>query len=323
MNEQIEKYFLGELTAAQKDAFFKEMAGNPDVRDEFVRVQNSWALAASSGADNDRYRACRYLQAFKKRRSRKKALTIFTRISKYAAILAVGMLLAKGFFHQHEPQVEKIPAVAFQTLTVPAGQRVQLTLVDGTMVWVNAKSTLEYPGVFDGDTRELTLTGEAYFEVADNPSQPFIVKSGDFRTQVTGTQFNVFAYEGLFDVSLIEGQVKVYGAGMVKDTVVLNRHERVTLVEGRFVKKRSLNMEDFLWKEGIYYFDDKPFAEIVEKLQLYYDVQIHVSNKALLNRRYTGKFRQRDGIESVLKVIRMDFPFVFTKSDDGANIYIK
>ena len=323
MNEQIEKYFLGELTSVEKETLFKEMAGNPDVRDEFAHVQNSWALAVSLGVEEDRISACQYWQAFKKRRTRKKVLTISKRILKYAAVLAVGMLIAKGFFHRHEPKVEETLVVTCHKLIVPAGQHVQLTLADGTAVWVNAKSTLEYPEVFAGDTRELTLSGEAYFEVAGNLSQPFIVKSGDFCTQVTGTQFNVFAYNGLFDVSLIEGQVKVYTAGTVEDTVVLNRHEKVTLVDGQFVKTLSLNMEDFLWKEGIFSFDDKPFAEIVEKLQLYYDVRIHVGDTALLNRKYTGKFRRSDSIENLLKVIQKEYPFVFTRSDDCSNIYIE
>ena len=323
MNEQIEKYFLGELTSVEKEALFKEMTGNPDARDEFAHMQNSWALAVSLGGEEDRVSACQYWQAFKKRRDRKQTLGLVKRLSKYAAIFVVGVLITKGLFFLHKPEVEDTAAVACQKLVVPAGQHAQLTLADGTTVWVNAKSTLEYPEVFTGDTRELTLSGEAYFEVAENPSQPFIVKSGDFRTQVTGTQFNVFAYDGSFDVSLIEGQVKVYRAEKVEEVVVLNRHEKVTLVDGRFVKTQFLKTEDFLWKEGVYSFDDKSFAEIFARLQLYYGVQIHVNNTALLNRKYTGKFRRSDDIESLLKVIQMEFPFVFTKSDDGSNIYIK
>ena len=321
MIEQIEKYLLGELTPAQKKELFKQMTGNPDMRDEFSRAQNSWALAASSGATNDADEARSYLQKFKKQRTRKKTRTFFISFTKYAAILVLGMLLARGLF-QKPPVIETHP-VTCQKLMVPAGQRAQLTLSDGTIVWVNAKSTLEYPGTFTGDTRELTLTGEAYFEVADNAEKPFIVKSGNFCTQVTGTTFNVFAYDGLYDVSLVEGSVKVYEAGTGRDAVVLNRNERVTLTNGQLVKKSSTNPDDFLWKEGIYFFDDMPFVAIVEKLQLYYDVKIHVTNNSLLKYRFTGKFRQRDGIENVLKVIQLGYPFVFSKSEDGSNIYIK
>jgi ferric-dicitrate binding protein FerR (iron transport regulator) len=297
------------------------MEGDPGLRDEFVRIQNSWALVVSSGDVNDAIKAGRYLHEFKKRHNRKKAIAFLGRFTKYAAIFAVGMFIAWNFLHK--PRTEDKPAQMYQKLTVPAGQRAHLTLSDGTTVWVNAKSTLEYPGTFTGDTRELTLTGEAYFDVADNPALPFVVKSGNFRTRVTGTQFNVFAYESFFEVSLVEGSVSVYKAGADKNAILLNRNEKVTLANGQLVKKLSLNTDDFLWKEGIYYFDDMPFSAIVEKLQLYYDVQIHVSNKALLKHRFTGKFRQRDGIETVLKVIRMGYPFAFSKSEDGSNIFIK
>ena len=321
MNELIEKYFLGELTSAQKNELFQQMAGDRNVRDAFAHLQNSWALAISSGDVNDKMKARRYLQAFKKRQNRKKTLAFFIGFSKYAAILTIGILIARGLFYK--PQVAEELMVSYQTLTVPAGQRAHLVLSDGTAVWLNAKSTLEYPGVFTGDTRELTLIGEAYFEVVSNPEKPLIVKSGNFRTQVTGTKFNVFAYDGFYDVSLVEGQVKVYEAGTGKDTVVLNRNERVALTNGQFVKKTLANADDFLWKEGIYYFDDIPFLAIVEKLELYYDVQIHVTNKTLTKLKFTGKFRQRDGIENVLKVLQMGYPFVFSKSEDGSNIYIK
>ena len=321
MNEQIEKYFLGELSSAQKDSLFKLMSGNAELQDEFVRVQNSWALAVSSGDVNDKDKANRYLHEFKKRQSRKRTIVFLRNLAKYAAILVVGMLIAYSYLYK--PQSEEKPMQTRQKLTVPAGQRAHLTLSDGTTVWVNAKSTLEYPGVFKGETRELTLTGEAYFEVAENPAQPFIVKSGKYRTQVKGTKFNVFAYDNFFEVSLVEGRVNVYEFGTAKDTVVLYRNEKVMFANGQLVKKTSFNTDDFLWKEGIYHFDDMPFAAIVEKLQLYYDVQIHVSNKALLKLRFTGKFRQRDGIENVLKVIQMGYPFVYRRSEDGSNIYIK
>ena len=321
MIEQIEKYFLDELTSAQKDALFRQMANNPDLRDEFACVQNSWALASSSGSGNDRHKAVPYLHEFKKRLNRKKAMKIFFSFMKYAAILVAAVSIAKGLFDKHLDM--ETPVAVNHTLTVPAGNRACLVLDDGTTVWVNAKSTLEYPSVFTGDSREVTLIGEAFFDVTAIPAQHFIVKSGNFRTQVTGTQFNVFAYDGYYDVSLVEGQVKVFKEGAAKDTIQLNRNEKATWVNGQFVKEISYDRDDYLWREGIYWFDDMPFEAVIEKLQLYYDVQIHITNKGLLKRRYTGKFRQRDGIESVLKVIQMEYPFVYSKSEDGSQIYIK
>ena len=320
MNEQFEKYFLGELSSGQKDDFFQQISDDPGLKSKFAKWQNVWALAMSSASENDNLNARKYLKDFRKGIHRKKIRGIVIGFSKYAAILVTGILISWAFLHNQQT-TEKIVTV-YQKLTVPAGQRAMLTLSDGTTVWVNAKSTLEYPGVFSGKTREVILNGEAYFNVAPDSKQPFIVNSGDFRTQVVGTQFNMFAYEGFFDVSLIEGQVKIYQSNTAGDTIVLNKMQRVFLTEGNLVRTQQIDMDDFLWKEGIYYFDDIPFPAIVEKLELYYDVRIHVSNKALMTRKFTGKFRQRDGIESVLKIIQMWYPFTFNKSEDGSNIYI-
>ena len=321
MNDHIEKYLLGLLTSVQKSELLEQIADDPEVKNEFVGMLNSCAMAASSASEYDALQTHSYLKNFRKRKNRKKAKVFFINLSRYAAILVAGMLIAWGTLRQ--PQVVEKQAVVYQKLTVPAGQRSMLTLADGTTVWVNARSTLEYPGVFEESVREVILTGEAYFDVAPDPETPFIVKSGNFRTKVTGTQFNIFAYGDFFDVSLVEGQVKVYETGAAKDTVILNRNERVVWTDGGLVKKGMNDADHFLWKEGIYFFDDMSFGAIVEKLQLYYDVKIHVANQTLLKHRVTGKFRQRDGIENVLKVIQMGYPFKYRKSEDGSNIYIQ
>ena len=319
MEDQIVKYFLGELSSVEKRDLFRQINGDPEARKKFIGMQNTWALAATASSEYDPEKSRPFLHEFKKKQSRRKTRILFINLSKYAAILIVGMLIAGAIVGKR--QQEK-GFVAYQQLTVPAGQRSLLTLADGTTVWVNAKSTLVYPGIFNGDTREVTLIGEAYFDIAPDRKQPFIIKSGNFRTLVTGTKFNVFAYEGFFDVSILEGQVKIYQTG-ASDTIVLNRSDKVTWTNGRFEIGTIDNKDDFLWKEGIYYFDDMSFRDIVEKLELYYDVKMHVTNKMLLERKFTGKFRQRDGIESVLKVIQMNYSFTFTKSDDGNDVYIK
>ena len=320
MNEQIERYFLGKLTFEQKDELFKQITENPESMDEFARLQNTWALTSSSYSENDYINARTHLRNFRKRMFRRKIRVFAVNTSKYAAILAVGMFISWFFYHQQKA-IYKTETV-FLKLTVPAGQRSMLTLSDGTTVWVNAQSTLEYPGVFSGKTREVILNGEAYFDVAPDPEQPFIVKSGNFNTKVTGTHFNIFAYKDYFDVSLVEGQVKIFQEYETSDTVILNHNERIILEEGRLIKKLLTTADDFLWKDGIYHFNDMPFREIVKKLELYYDVRIHVENKPIMTRRVTGKFRQRDGIETVLKLIQVGSPFSFYRNEDSNTIYI-
>lgn len=321
MNDLIAKYFLGELTSDQKKALFERMAADPEAKKEFAEMQNSWALASSSASAGDRNEAQPHFRNFMKRRRQKTTRTFVISFAKYAAVLLIGMLIAGSItlFRLPSGKVD----TAYHQLSVPAGQRAMLTLDDGTVVWVDAKSTLSYPGTFAGNTREVTLTGEAYFEVASDPDNPFIVKTGNFRTMAVGTQFNVFAYDGFYEVSLVEGQVKVYEADRIDNAVTLAPREKAIRTDGQFVKTTMSDFENFLWKEGIYSFDDVPFPEIIEKLQLYYDVRIIVENKTLLTRKYTGKFRQRDGIDNVLSVIRKVYPFSYQKDDIQNVIIIK
>lgn len=317
MDDLFTKYFLGELTPGQKKELFERISGNPDAKAGFARLQNSWALACMESSEDDSRKARVYLDEFRKLQRRKTARRFLVNVSKYAAVLVAGILLA--WIMIPENRLPEQSAAVINHLSVPAGQRAILTLSDGTRVWVNAKSTISYPGVFGKDIREVTLTGEAYFDVRSDPEHPFVITSGDFRTIVTGTQFNLFAYDGFFDLSLIEGHLHVRNSD---NEIFLDGQERATWKDGRFMKSIPEESARFLWTDGIYSFDDIPFPDIIDKLQLYYDVRIEVQNETLLTRKYTGKFRQRDGIDNVLRIIQKVYPFIYKKDEEKNIIYI-
>lgn len=113
--------------------------------------------------------------------------------------------------------------LAMQTITVPAGQRVNLDLPDGSNVWLNAGTTMQYPVSFMTDKREVILDGEAYFEVAHNEKSPFVVHTSTLDVEVLGTKFNVEAYSArkIFETSLMEGRVKVKLPHDEKNSVIL------------------------------------------------------------------------------------------------------
>ena len=98
-----------------------------------------------------------------------------------------------------------------QTITVPAGQRINITLVDGTNVWLNARTSLSYPVKFGKNNRQVVLDGEAYFDVTKDKSKPFIVQTDNYNVEVLGTQFDVNAYSetGEFETTLMSGSLKV------------------------------------------------------------------------------------------------------------------
>lgn len=211
-----------------------------------------------------------------------------------------------------------------QTIFVPPGQRAELTLTDGTKVWLNAKTTFTFPDKFTANNRRVTLDGEGYFDVTKNPEKPFIVNTERYDIKVMGTEFNVTAYSGssVFETSLLKGAVEVFSPA--KDTKVsLEPHMR-TYEENGILKKDTIEHENyFLWKEGLICFYDEPVDKMIKKLQLYYDVKIDVQNKTLLNNRYSGKFRTKDGVEHVLKVLQLNNKFSYEKDNDRNLITIK
>jgi ferric-dicitrate binding protein FerR (iron transport regulator) len=218
----------------------------------------------------------------------------------------------------------KTSATAFHTIFVPAGQRAELTLSDGTGVWLNAQSRLVYPAVFEKGKREVSLDGEGYFEVAHDENKPFTVKTKAMDILVLGTEFNVIAYNtgSQTEVSLLKGNValKPVGSDRIRR---MNPGECVRWNDGAFSASAIDNYDYFRWKEGVLCFDNATVGSILEKLELYFDVSIDVKKQNLLNYRYTGKFRTKDGVEQVLKVLQLEHKFTFTRDLERNTITIK
>ena len=212
-----------------------------------------------------------------------------------------------------------------QTITVPAGQRAQITLADGTKVWLNSKSTLTYASNFGRKERNVELDGEAYFEVAKNKKIPFFVNTEINRVKVVGTHFNVCAYKGSneFETTLIEGIVDIYPIGSDQVITRLTKDEFFGSYNGKYKKTTLPSYEYLRWKEGLYCFDDAPFNSLLNKLEKYYNVNISVRNLNILNYRCTGKFKEQDGIEHILKVIQKDHKFTYSINEEKDSIIIE
>ena len=241
---------------------------------------------------------------------------LITEALKIAAVFVVALLGIRYF----QPSLPKNEPVAMQTIFVPAGQRAELTLTDSTKVWLNAKTTFTFPNHFSADSRNVTLNGEGYFDVKSNKKRPFIVKTEKYNIKVWGTKFNVMAYSGIniFETSLLEGSVELLKPGIDKGAIILP-NERIFLNNNQLVKAPISNFNHFLWKEGLISFDNETFPEMVSKLELYFDLKINTKNNKILNNRYTGKFRTKDGVEHILKVLQLSNKFRFT-IDDKLNI---
>lgn len=308
MDERILKYFQNELTIAERLEFLREAERDETLKRQFVEYQNIRALAHLSSYGEDREEGKKKYKQFAGRIRRINGYRWTVRIMKYAAVFAIVILSVYWLAERQVTDTFRKKLMAeTNVLYAPVGQRARVTLQDGSVVWLNAQSTLTYPSSFLGSERRVTLKGEGYFEVAPDSEKPFIVSASQgVEMKVLGTKFNVYSYPetGIVRTCLLEGSVQVSCEGISSKGVILEPNQQVTVRNGKMIVGKIKHPAALLWKDGIYSFDNETLENIVRQLELYYNVEIHITNPALAKVRYTCKFRQRDGIEEIIHIIQ-------------------
>lgn len=193
-----------------------------------------------------------------------------TKISKTAD----GMLLYDASKSVGEESVANMGS-HMNTLSTPRGGQYMLILPDRTKVWLNAESSISYPSVFSGPERNITLTGEAYFEVAKDKVHPFKVKASEVEVKVLGTHFNIMSYaeERQTQVSLAEGSVLIDLGEASKNLIP---GQQASIKKGsRHISLRSLEIEEVIdWKNGLFQFDNTPLDQVMRQIKRWYNVEI-------------------------------------------------
>lgn len=191
--------------------------------------------------------------------------------------------------------------VSINQLHIPRGKDYRLTLSDGTLICINAETTIRYPVQF-GSVREVELEGEAYFEVAHDKKRPFRVKSKKGVIEVLGTHFNVSAYPAsAYETTLAEGKVAVKTEGR---TIMLNPNQQAILSTTGQLKVNEVDASHYTsWIEGIYKFSDKPLFEITALLTRWYDIEFIYENPPVQYRRFNGIIDKKEDISFVLSLI--------------------
>lgn len=246
---------------------------------------------------------------------------ILREILKVAAIVAI--TIACGlYFHVSEKKKLLSP---MHTITVPAGQRVNLKLPDGTSVWLNACSELIYPAIFSDSKREVKLDGEAYFEVKHNARSPFVVHTRKCDIEVLGTKFNVEAYADSDDflTALMEGSVKVTDKITPSHPVLLKPNQEVRIQDGKLWVSSIDDYDHFRWREGLVCFKNVAFHELMKRFEKCYGIRILVENKNLEDYACNGKFRISDGLDNALRILQEDAKYTFERNEENSVVYIK
>jgi len=196
-------------------------------------------------------------------------------------------------------------ASALAKRTTERSEYKYLLLPDSTQVWLNASSTLEFPEHFGTDKREVTLSGEAYFDVRHSEKTPFIIYSGKISTTVLGTSFNIKAYPDRQDiiVSVSTGKVKVSYNNVSLATLVKGQQVKFNSRLNTMEEKKIAPAEVAAWQQGNMSYDDEAFEDIVADLERLYNAKIRIDNDAIRTLKVSTSFRREIGIEGALQVL--------------------
>lgn len=194
----------------------------------------------------------------------------------------------------------------YNTLTTPRGGEYKVTLPDGSRVWMNAGSSLRFPTRFNGSNRTVYLTGEAYFEVAQSPAQPFLVEMPNgLKVAVLGTGFNIMAYEdeSALHTTLVTGKVKVISPDG-KDVVLAPAQQAVLLRKNGQMKVEEADVDKVIaWKGGMFEFDDDDLSTVMRQLSRWYDVDVKYSGP-IPDKHYTGSIRKLSTLSQALRILK-------------------
>ena len=197
-------------------------------------------------------------------------------------------------------------SVVYNKLEIPRGGEFCLTLSDGTRVWLNSETSIQYPVAFGAKERRVFVQGEAYFEVAKDAKKPFTVQFMSSSVTVLGTSFNIRAYpeEKRSQTTLAEGSVRIYSPG---SSMLLKPGEQaeVSALSGEMVKQ-EVEVKNFTsWKDGRFVFEQQPLEDIMRTLERWYDIRVIFKDEGAKRISLSGNMKRYGDFSQVMKMLQM------------------
>ena len=217
---------------------------------------------------------------------------------------------------------ESIEKVETHLLSTPRGKTFEVVLGDGSKIWLNADSRLEYPSCFVGDRRVVKLYGEDYFQISKDEKRPFIVETDGLQTIVLGTEFNVRNYKKENShVTLIEGSVKVNNTAN-EYSVVLSPGENARVMEDGSLGVQKVDVDTYIyWRDGYFYFDNRTLAEIMQDIGRWYNVNVVFDDARVMDYKLRYFCKRDEGIEKAVE--RLQYLKKAQVSLEGNTVYIR
>jgi ferric-dicitrate binding protein FerR (iron transport regulator) len=272
---------------------------------------------------------------------------MFSRPSRYVAAATVLVLVGSSVFwfgHRKEGAKEDAIAKNRNQYTTQPGSKSKLELPDGTQVWLNGNSRLSVGnGSFGSATREVYLSGEAFFDVARNERSPFIIHTGTIDITVLGTAFNVKAYPGEKNVetALVRGLIEITTHNDPDRRIMLKPNEKIIIPTDTMIARTPTTTQtiapavyaitalhtgktgilpETVWMQRKLEFDNEPFSELAPKMEEWFDIKIKFGSEAVRNKRFSGVI-ENETLEETLKDMRLSTPFTYTLNGNELSIH--
>jgi ferric-dicitrate binding protein FerR (iron transport regulator) len=215
-------------------------------------------------------------------------------------------VIKNGAVVTYEPAASgnQLKEVAYNMISTSNGKQYSLVLADGSKVWLNAASSIRFPTTFAQGARTVDITGEVYFEIAQNPKQPFVVTVNNMQVEVLGTHFNINAYgdEPLIKTTLLEGLVRVQARNLQRSAVIRPGQQAQLGSAQLHVEDKVDGEEVVAWKNGMFQFSGADMQTVMRQLSRWYDVAIEYQG-AIPKRSFEGEMQRTLMLSQVLKIL--------------------
>ncbi len=309
--KKLTAYLNGELSGKKLEEIITWFNKSDENRKELDHLEIIWNLADRLGQMEkiDKLRATKEINS-RIEFSQNKWKILLKHFQRVAAVLILPVMLFSAwllFFHSEK---EKSTG---QEFIASYGTRSTLQLPDGSTVWLNSGSKLKYGQDFNRANRTVYLTGEAFFDVTANISNPFDVVTDRFTVRAVGTEFNVFAWEAdEFEATLEEGAVQLFQSGHTNHTPMLKMKpgQRALFSQGKLTVS-DVDVSPFsAWREGKLVFENTPMNEVIIKLERWFNVDIELNDPELFEYRFTAIFKN-ETTRQALEMLRFSSPIEY------------
>lgn len=341
-NKQYKEYWLSLLIdrltgsiSGQADLSLQKWENDSEANKQYAeRIEQLWETLDIVGQEEE-FDSERAFLLFKERVSQepknstkqKKRINRFPlrKVLSYAAVLIPFLLLSYSTYSYFLLKSGHEQDVSLSEVVVPNGSKTQLTLQDGSKVWLNAGSKIQYDSRFGEKSRTLRLSGEAYLEVAPNANCPFLIFAGDVKVKVLGTRFNVNAYEENKEVkvALLQGAIEMQVGSSTplqmtsKDIASFDRHtKKISIYKNSLYSGYAID-----WINNRFVFNSESFEQIAHTLERSFNVQINIRKESIKKRQFVGDFVNNETIEQIFRVMSADGKFAYTINGNTIDVY--